>query len=95
MNDNYIIIDSLWNNQTIIKGNIGAEGKVLSSNQSQIKFNINKAKMDVIKTATKMYIIAGFHTFDILDPSAVHHKIYSYYNFNMKLVGDFNYTLSN
>ena len=95
MNDNYIIIDSLWSNQTIIKGNIGAEGKVLSSNQSQIKFNINKAKMDVIKTATKMYIIAGFHTFDILDPSAVHHKIYSYYNFNMKLVGAFNYTLSN
>lgn len=95
MNDNYIIIDSLWSNQTIIKGNIGAEGKVLSSNQSQIKFNINKAKMDVIKTASKMYIIAGFHTFDILDPLAVHHKIYSYYNFKIKLVGAFNYILFN
>ena len=95
MNDNYVIVDSLWSDQTIIKGNIGVNGKVVSSNQSQIKFNINKEKMDVIKNASKMYIIAGFHTFDILDPLAVHQKIYSYYTFNMKLIGDFNYVLSN
>ena len=95
MDDNYVIIDSLWSNQTIIKGNIGANGKVESSNQSQIKFNIHKEKMDVIKTASKVFVVAGFHTSDILDPSAVRQKIYNYYHFNMKLVGSFNYILSN
>ena len=95
MDDNYIIIDSLWSDQTIIKGNIGISGKVVSSNESQIQFKISKEKMDVIKTARKIHIVAGFHTFDILDPSAVHQKIYSHYTFKMKLVGDFNYIISN
>ena len=95
MNDNDIIIDSLWNDQTIIRGNIDGNGKVVSSNQSQIKFNISKERMDVIKNASKIYIISGFHTFDLLDPFAVHYKIYNYYNFNVKLVGDFNYMISN
>lgn len=95
MNDHDIIIDSLWNDQTIIRGNIDGNGKVVSSNQSQIKFNISKERMDIIKNASKIYIISGFHTFDLLDPFAVHYKIYNYYNFNVKLVGDFNYTLSN
>ncbi len=95
LDDNDMIIDSLWNDQTIIRGNIDGNGKVISTNQSQIKFNITKGRMDLIKTAKKIYIIAGFHTFDMSDPSAIHYKLYSYYNFNVKLVGDFNYMLSN
>jgi hypothetical protein len=95
MDDNDVVIDSLWKDESIIRGNIDGNGKVISTNQSQITFDITKERMDLIKTAEKIYIIAGFHTFDITNPSAVHYKIFSYYNFKVKLVGDFNYMLSN
>jgi hypothetical protein len=95
LDDNDMVIDSLWKDQTVMKGNIDLNDKVISTNQSQIKFNIPAERMELIKTASKIYIIAGFHTFDMLDPSAKHYKIYSYYNFKVKLVGDFDYLLSN
>ncbi len=92
-NDN--LIDSLWNNQTIIRADVDASGRVSSTNQSEIKFSINPERMELIKTAEKIITKAGFHTFDALDPSKKHYKIYSYYDFKIKLVGDFNYMLPN
>lgn len=95
MDDNNIIVDSLWKDETIVRGNINGDGKVESSNQSIIQFEISAERMSVLKTATKIYVVAGFHTFDALDPLAKNYKIYSHYNFRVKVVGDFNYTLSN
>jgi hypothetical protein len=92
-NDN--LIDSLFKDQTIIRADVDASGRVSSTNQSEIKFSINPERMELIKTAEKIITKAGFHTFDAADPSKKHYKIYSYYDFKIKLVGDFNYMLPN
>lgn len=94
MDDNNVLIDSLWKDQTIIRGDIDGNGRVVNTTQSVIEFNIPKERMELIKTATQIYVVAGFHTFDATDPLAEHYKIYSNYNFKVKLVGDFNYMLS-
>lgn len=94
MDDNDNLIDSLWKDQTILRGDIDGNKKVSNSTQSVIEFNIPKERMELIKTATQIYVVAGFHTFDAADPLAEHYKIYSNYNFRVKLVGDFNYMLS-
>ena len=39
--------------------------------------------------ASKVYIIANFHTFDLSDPEKKYYKIYSNYSFDVKLVGNF------
>jgi len=93
INDN--IIDSLWKDQTILRGDVAVNGKVISANQSQIKFSITPERMELIKSAEKIFVKAGFHTFDAADPTKEHYKIYSHYNFKVKLVGDLNYGLSN
>lgn len=94
MDDNNNLIDSLWKDQTILRGQVDGNGRVSNTTQSVIEFNIPKERMDLIKTATQIYVVAGFHTFDATDPLAEHYKIYSNYNFRVKLVGDFNYMLS-
>ena len=95
MDDMGIIIDSLWTNETILRASVNNAGKVSSSTRSVIEFTITAEKMDVIKSATKLYIEAGFHTFDISDPGKKFFKIYSNYSFAFKLIGDFNYQLAN
>ncbi len=95
LDDMGIVIDSLWTNQTAIKANIGPDGRVTSSNRSVIEFSVTPEKMEVIKTASLLYVEAGFHTFELTDPSAEHYKIYSDYSFGVKLVGDFKYKFSN
>ena len=51
--------------------------------------------MDVIKSASKIYVVAGFHTFELSDTEKTFYKIYSDYSFRVKLVGDFKYQFSN
>lgn len=89
------VIDSLWTNQTAVRANVNAAGRVTSSNRSIIEFNIDTEKMERIKSASLIYVEAGFHTFDVSDPDAEHYKVYSNYSFGVKLVGDFKYKFSN
>lgn len=89
------MLDSLWVDQTISRANVDANGKVSSKTQTEIQFEISKEKMDVIKTASLLYVKSGFHTFDLTDSQKKFYKIYSHYSFDVKLVGDFKYQLSN
>ena len=95
MDDMGIIIDSLWTDETILRASVNNTGKVSNSTRSVIEFNITSEKMEIIKSATKLYIEAGFHTFDVSNPDKKFYKIYSNYSFGVKLVGDFKYTFSN
>ncbi|MBI34040.1 MAG: hypothetical protein CMP67_01585 [Flavobacteriales bacterium] len=95
LDDTELIVDSLWSNKTIARGQVNGTGQVSSSTRTVINFEIPKEKMDVIKLATKIYVVAGFHTFDLLNPSQEFYKIYNHYSFDVKLVGDFTYQFSN
>ena len=95
LDDTDLIIDSLWTKKTINRSEIDKNGKVTSKTRTVINFEITKEKMDVIKMARKVYIIANFHTFDLSNSEKEYYRIYSDYSFGVKLVGDFNRQLSN
>ena len=90
-----LIIDSLWTKKTINRGETDKNGRVSAKTRTVINFEITKEKMDVIKMASKVYIIANFHTFDLSNSEKEYYRIYSDYSFGVKLVGDFNRQLSN
>ena len=95
LDDTELIIDSLWSKETIVRADVNESGKVNSKTRTVINFEVSKEKMDLIKMATKVYIVAGFHTFDLASPEKNFYKIYSDYSFDVKLVGDFKYQFSN
>ncbi len=95
LDDTDLIIDSLWSNETILRAEVNETGQVNSKKRTVINFTITKEKMDIIKMATKVYVIAGFHTFDFSNPQKIYYKIYNNYSFDVKLVGDFKYQFSN
>ena len=95
MDDMGTIIDSLWSSETIIRAPVNASGRATGSTRSVIEFNISAEKMEVLKSATQLYVEAGFHTFDLSDADKEHYKIYSDYSFGVKLIGDFKYKFSN
>ena len=89
------VLDSLWSNQTIYRASVDFNGKVSSKTRTVVEFEISQAKMETIKSATQINLVAGFHTFDLSDSQKAFYKIYSHYAFEMKLVGDFKYQFSN
>ena len=95
LDDTELVIDSLWSNETVVRGNIDGNGRVTSRERTVIEFEIPEEKMDIIKSASKIYVVAGFHTFDLSDAQKAFYKIYSDYSFGVKLVGDFKYQFSN
>ena len=88
------IIDSLWTDKTINRAEINKNGRVDSKTRTVINFEISKEKMDIIKMATKIYTVAGFHTYDLSEAEKEYYKLYSDYSFDMKLVGDFKHQFS-
>ena len=95
LDNNDQVIDSIWSNEKIIRAETNELGIVNSKTRTVINFTIQKEKMDIIKMATKVYIVAGFHTFDLSNPSKTYYKIYNDYSFGVKLVGDFKYQFAN
>ncbi len=95
MDDMGLIIDSLWSRETILRADVNGTGRVTSKKRTVINFNISKEKMDIIKVASKVYIVAGFHTYDLTSSEKTFYRIYSDYSFGVKLVGDFKYQFSN
>lgn len=95
LDDNDVIIDSLWNDQLITRASVNASNRVKETTQTVINFDIGEEKMTRITGAAKAFIKAGFHTFSLSDAQKEFYKIYSDYGFDVKLIGDFNYKISN
>ena len=95
LDDNGVVLDSLWSNQTINRASVNLNGRVSSKTRTVVEFEISQAKMDIIKSATQINLVASFHTFDLSDSQKAFYKIYSHYDFKIKLVGDFKYQFSN
>ncbi|MFH1005292.1 MAG: hypothetical protein V1781_07355 [Bacteroidota bacterium] len=91
MNSNNIIIDSLISTPNIIlapslDANFVAVGKRLT----KLSIPFDEKKLGLMRTSSRMMIKIKFNTAG--QPNYV--KIYSFYQMNIKLVGDFNYTIS-
>jgi len=95
MDEMGLIIDSLWSRETILRADVNETGRVSSKKRTVINFNISKEKMDIIKVASKVYIVAGFHSYNLTSSEKTFYRIYNNYSFGVKLVGDFKYQLSN
>lgn len=95
LDDSELIVDSLWSSENIIRAGVNNIGKVNSETRTVIEFDITEEKMDIIKSSSKIYVVAGFHTFELSDTEKTFYKIYSDYSFRVKLVGDFKYQFSN
>jgi len=90
MNDNSTIIDSLISAPNSIaapplNANLICTGKA----ETKLTIPMSAEKLNELRSAKKMYIKIKFNTAN--QPSYV--KIYSFYQINVKVVGDFNYTL--
>ncbi len=92
MNENFLILDSLVISPAIIAapaldGNFVCTGQKLT----RLDIPVDAKKMETLRSAKNMYIKIKFNTAG--KPN--HVKIYSFYKIDVKLVGDFNYTVGN
>lgn len=90
MDDNYAIVDSLISTPNSLgapplDANFICAGKHLT----KLTIPIDENKMDLLRSTKKMYIKIKFNT----TAQPKHVKIYSFYKMDVKLVGDFNYTV--
>lgn len=90
MNDNLQVIDSLISAPNSIaapplNGNFICVGKKFT----KLAIPVDASKMELLRNTKKMYVKIKFNT--AAQPSYV--KIYSFYELNVKLIADFNYTI--
>lgn len=90
MNDNYQIIDSLISLPNIIASPLLDVNYIcIGKKFSRLAIPIDASKMKLLRNTSKMYLKIKFNTAG--QPSYV--KIYSFYELNVKLIADFNYTI--
>jgi len=86
-----IALDTLLTNSIVQNGNINSMGIVTEASRSEIVFGIDNEKIDLLKQAVKLYVIASLST-----PLTTQHiDIYDSYNLDLKLIADFNYSTTN
>ncbi|MBI4930001.1 MAG: hypothetical protein HY841_04500 [Bacteroidetes bacterium] len=90
MNDNLMIVDSLINTPNMILApQLDANYICAGQRLTKLAVSISEDKMNLLRSTKKMYLKIKFNTAG--QPNYV--KIYDFYQMNVKLVGDFNYTV--
>jgi hypothetical protein len=90
MDAKFNIIDSLISAPNLILAPpLDANFICVGKKTTKLTFSVNEQKMARLRAAGKVYITMKFNTAG--QPKYV--KIYSFYEMNIKLVGDFNYTI--
>jgi hypothetical protein len=88
MDDTGNELDTLISNGFIARGTVDpATGKIISSNKSLIRFQVDANKMAIIKTSSKIKAVINLHSHNMSDDSKVFHKIFSSDSFKLKLIG--------
>lgn len=91
MSASYVIADSLFfTPNTILAPPLDKNYIAIGTMRSKLAIPLNKDKIETLKNATHLYIKIRFNTAG--QPNYV--KIYDYYGIKVRVVGDFNYTLS-
>lgn len=90
LNDNGAITDSLTGgNSTIFQAPVDSQLKVTAKRLTKLTFPVNEGKMALLYNTKKVMFKAKFNTSS--QPNYI--KIYDNYTLDIKLTGDFNYTL--
>jgi hypothetical protein len=89
LNDANVKVDSLLTNDFILAGIADANGRVISKTHSIVKFPFTKSQLNHVSTASKLQFDIKFAT-----PALQFVKLYTDYNMDIKLVGDFIYYLN-
>ncbi|MEK6615358.1 MAG: hypothetical protein AABZ32_04490 [Bacteroidota bacterium] len=90
MNDNFTIVDSLISApNAILAPQLDANFICAGKRLTKLAIPLDEDKLQLLKNIKKMYIKMKYNTAG--QPNYV--KIYSFYEMNVKLVGDFNYTV--
>jgi hypothetical protein len=87
LNDNFAKTDSLISIGKIDAAPVDAANKVITKKRSKLAIPITPGKLDKLLVAKKILLVTNFTTM----PAATLMKIYSDYNIDFKLVGDFKY----
>jgi hypothetical protein len=82
------VIDSLTSADPIIAGVADANGRVVAKKHSVVKYPFNKAQINKIASASKLLFDVKFAT-----PAQKFVKLFTDYNMDIKLVGDFIYNV--
>ena len=90
MDASFNILDSLISApNSILAPPLDINNICVGKKLTKLVFPINEKKMSLLRSASKIFMTMKFNTAG--QPKYV--KIYSYYEMNIKLVGDFNYTI--
>jgi hypothetical protein len=90
LDGNNMPVDSiLGNTNTIAEAPVNSSLKVTEKRTTKISIPVNADKMNLIRDTKKVLVKVKFNT--SAQPNYI--KIYSDYTFDVKLVGDFNYTI--
>ncbi len=85
------ITDSLFTeNKTIASGMVDANFKVIAKKISKLPVPLSKSKLDLLKNTHRMVVKIKYDTYS--SPQLV--KLYSHYGIDVRLVGDFNFTVN-
>lgn len=90
LNDANVIVDSILTNANIIdEAPLNSNLRVIDKRLTQIAVHFSEIKMNLLQNTKKVILKVKFNT--SAQPQYV--KIYSEYTMDVKLVGDFNYTI--
>jgi hypothetical protein len=92
MNSNSVITDSLISTPNLISApSLDINAICVGQRETKLTIPVGEGKLNELRSAKKMYIKIKFNTTNPIPPNYV--KIYSFYQINVKVVGDFNYTV--
>ena len=90
MDDDFAITDSLIDSPSVIMApDLDANFVCAGQTQSVLSIPVSTSRMELLRATRKMFLKIKFNTAG--QPGYV--KVYSFYKMNVKLVGDFNYTV--
>ncbi|MES2590631.1 MAG: hypothetical protein V4608_02015 [Bacteroidota bacterium] len=90
LNESNAIVDSVFTNANIIdEAVLNSNLRVIDKRLTQIAVHFSESKMDLLQNTKKVILKVKFHT----SSQSQYVKIYNEYTMDVKLVGDFNYTI--
>jgi hypothetical protein len=88
LNPQHQVIDSLHTTDPILAGSADATGRVTKKTHSVLKYPFTKTQINTIASAPQLLLDIKFGS-----PPLKFEKLFTDYNMDIKLVGDFIYTI--
>ncbi len=89
LDGNGVIIDSIVTDNTIPSGVVDGNLRVIEKSSSIVLMPLSEAQVNMLYNITQLKLVVKFNTASL----SQHVKLYDHYTIDLKLVGDFNYTV--